>query len=201
MHEPAVKKTLYWCEHCNVPLIGRTCSCGNEATTIPLLQPYDLRPALFTDIACITDLIQSRYGPVPLPHVILLNKTGGYDRSELIIMNGVRFGFLTFDPVTRRYSLDIAPEALPYLIPHITTGILNLDDCIDLKAEKGRIGGKRIKLNASIPDGSYIVTKSGKYGTAIVKEGFIKVKELIPITPCTYPNLTGNRLSLTMSII
>jgi len=188
MHEPAVKKTLYWCEHCNIPLIGRTCSCGNEAKTIPLLQPYDLRPALSADRDHIIQLLTSQYGDVPVPKVILLNKTGGYDRAELIIMNGQRFGWFTFDPVTKTYSLDITPEALPFLVPHITKGIIDLTTHIDLKAEKGRIGGKRFPLKEPIPDGSVIVTANGKFGTAIVKEGFIKVRELLPITPSTYPD-------------
>ena len=46
LREPPVKKILYWCENCNVPLIGRTCECGSRSREIPLLQPYDLRPAL-----------------------------------------------------------------------------------------------------------------------------------------------------------
>jgi tRNA (Thr-GGU) A37 N-methylase len=37
---------LYWCDRCNVPLIGRTCACGAEGREIELLQPYDVRPAL-----------------------------------------------------------------------------------------------------------------------------------------------------------
>lgn len=188
MHEPAVKKTLYWCEHCNVPLIGRTCSCGNEAKTIPLLQPYDLRPALSADKALIDNLLSSQFGPVPLPNVILFNKTGGYDRSELIIINGLRFGFITFDPVTRTYSLDITPEALPFLIPHITKGIIDLTIHVDLKSEKGRIGGKRFPLKEPMPDGSHIVVANKKYGTAIIKDGYIKVKELLPVSPSTYPD-------------
>ncbi|MCA1916112.1 aminotransferase class V-fold PLP-dependent enzyme [Methanospirillum hungatei] len=188
MHEPAVKKTLYWCEHCNVPLIGRTCSCGNEAKTILLLQPYDLRPALSADRDHIIQVLTSQYGDVPVPKVILLNKTGGYDRAELVIINGQRFGWFTFDPVTKTYSLDITPEALPFLVPHITKGIIDLTAHIDLKAEKGRIGGKRFPLKEPVPEGSVIVTANGKYGTAIVKEGYIKVKELIPITPSPYPD-------------
>jgi len=188
MHEPVVKKTLYWCEHCNVPLIGRTCSCGNEAKIILLLQPYDLRPALSADKTLFQKLITEKFGDAPLPHVILLNKTGGYDRAELIIINGDRFGWFTFDPVTRKHSIDIAPEALPFLIPHITKGIIDLTVHIDLKSEKGRIGGKKFPLKEPVQDGTFIVTANGKYGTAIVKDGTIKVKELIPVTPRTFPD-------------
>jgi len=188
MHEPAVKKILYWCEHCNVPLIGRTCSCGNEAKTIALLQPYDIRPALSGDRNRIIQLLRSQYGEVPVPKVILLNKTGGYDRAELVISNGDRFGWLSFDPVTKTYSLEVAPEALPFLVQHISKGVIDLGNHIDLKAEKGRIGGKRFPLKEPVPDGQVIVTATGKYGTATVKDGYIRIKELLPVLPKVYPD-------------
>ena len=53
MLEPPVKKVLYWCEECNVPLVGKTCSCKKEGKRIELLQPYDVRPALAADTALI----------------------------------------------------------------------------------------------------------------------------------------------------
>lgn len=188
MLKPAVKKTLYWCERCNVPLIARSCGCGSEGETIPLLQPYDLRPALSADRALIMDLLSEKVGDVPLPQVILLNKSGGYDRAELVIINGVRFGWLTFDPVRKRYSLDIAPEALPYLVPHIKKGVLDLATATDIRAEKGRIGGKRLALTRPVEDGTVIVSYKDKFGTGVVKDGHIRVKELIPVTPVTLPD-------------
>ncbi|MDD3574733.1 MAG: phosphoadenosine phosphosulfate reductase family protein, partial [Methanospirillum sp.] len=183
-----MKKILYWCEHCNVPLIGQTCSCGNEAKTIALLQPYDIRPALSLDRERIIQILTSQYGDIPVPKVMLLNKTGGYDRAELIIINGQRFGWFTFDPVKKTYSLEIAPEALPFLVQHISKGVIDLGTHIDLKAEKGRIGGKRFPLKEPVPDGQVIVTANGKYGTATVKDGYIRIKELLPVLPKVYPN-------------
>lgn len=186
MHEPAVKKTLYWCENCNVPLIGRSCSCGREVRSIPLLQPYDLRPALSADRNLIVELLTAQFGPVPLPKVILLNKTGGYDRADLVIVNGGRFGWLTFDPVTRHYSLDISPEALPFLLSHIGKGIVDLSTHIDAGSAKGRIGGKKFPLLIPLPDGTVIVKSGTKYGTGVVKDGFIRVKELLLVAPRVY---------------
>src|SRR5208337_3984763 len=152
MREPPVKKILYWCEHCNVPLIAKSCACGNEGKKIELLQPYDLRPALSADSALIRDLVQEQFGDVPLSRVILLNKTGGTDRADLVIMNGEPFGRLTFDPVARKFSLDVAPEALPFILPHVTKGIVDLDLCTDIRREPGRVGGKRIPLKAPLPN-------------------------------------------------
>lgn len=190
MREPAVKKDLYWCDTCNVPLIGRRCGCGAEGRQIPLLQPYDLRPALAADADLIRRLVHERFGAVPLPKIILLNKTGGTDRADLVIMHGNRFGWLTFDPVERRFSLDIAPEALPHIIPYATRGIVALEDHLDPGRGKIRIGGKRFPLTSPVADGMAIVTYRGKHGTGIVREGHIKVKELSPVTPreCSDPD-------------
>ncbi|MFA4876031.1 MAG: aminotransferase class V-fold PLP-dependent enzyme [Methanoregula sp.] len=188
MREPPVKKILYWCEHCNIPLIAKSCACGNDGKKIDLLQPYDLRPALSADADLIRTLIHESFGPVPLAKILLLNKTGGVDRADLVIMNGERLGWLTFDPVVRRFSLDIAPEALPFLVSHATKGIVDLDIHTDARREQGRIGGKRIPLKTAIPNGTVIVRYKGKYGTGMVKDGSIKVKELIPVVPATPKN-------------
>jgi cysteine desulfurase/selenocysteine lyase len=188
MREPAVKKTLYWCNHCNVPLIGRSCGCGAEGRAISLLQPYDVRPALAADRELIKKLVHKQFGPVPLPKIILLNKTGGLDRADLVIMHGDRFGWLTFDPVSRRFSLDIAPEALPYLIPHATRGIINIGTDTDIGLEPGRIGGKRFPLKTTVEDGTVIVAYKKRFGTGVVKEGFIRVKEVMPVTSRAPPD-------------
>ncbi|MCX6682845.1 MAG: aminotransferase class V-fold PLP-dependent enzyme [Methanoregula sp.] len=188
MREPPVKKILYWCENCNVPLIGKICACGAEGKRITLLQPYDVRPALAEDMGLIKRLVQERFGTVPLPLIVLFNKTGGVDRADLIIMHGERFGWLTFDPVTRTFNLDIAPEALPYLIAHAKQGIVDLDIQTDARKEQGRIGGKRFLLKSMVPDGTVIVKYRNRFGTGTVKDGSIKVKEIIPVVPRKPPN-------------
>jgi len=188
MLEPPVKKILYWCEECNVPLIARSCACGREGKRIELLQPYDVRPALMADYTLIATLLRDRFGPVPLATILLLNKTGGVDRADLVIMNGERLGWLTFDPVTREFSLDIAPEALPYLIGHATKGIIDLAVQTEAGREGGRIGGKRLRLKTPAPGGTVIVKFRNRYGTGTVRDGFIKVRELNTVVPRTCPN-------------
>lgn len=188
MREPAVKKILYWCDNCNVPLIGRTCACGARSREIPLLQPHDVRPALAADMALIRSLLAAQFGDIPLPGVVLLNKTGGTDRADLVIVHGDRFGWLTFDPVTRQFSLDIAPEALPYILPHATRGIVDLEAERAVNAHKGRIGGKRFPLSTPVPDGTVIVSYKNRFGTGVVKDGQVRVKELVPVEPRTRPD-------------
>jgi len=186
--EPAVKKVLYWCDQCNVPLIGRTCSCKARAREIELLQPHDVRPALAADTALIRRLLSDRFGDIPLPRVVLLNKTGGADRADLVIVHGDRLGWLTFDPIARKFSLDIAPEALPYILPYATRGIVDLDAEPAVRAHKGRIGGKRFALATGVPDGTVIVAYKNRFGTGVVKDGQVRVKELVSVAPRTRPD-------------
>jgi cysteine desulfurase/selenocysteine lyase len=188
LREPPVKKILYWCENCNVPLIAKSCACGKEGKKIELLQPYDVRPALAADAALIKKLVRERFGTVPLAKILLLNKTGGVDRADLVIMHGERFGWLTFDPVSRKFSFDVAPEALQYILSFVKQGIVDLDLQTDARKEQGRIGGKRIPLKTPAPDGTVIVKYKNRYGTGMVKDGFIKVKELITVVPRTPQN-------------
>lgn len=188
IREPSVKKVLYWCDQCNVPLIGRTCACKTRTREVPLLQPYDVRPALAADMALIRRLLAERFGDVPLPHVVLLNKTGGTDRADLVIVHGERFGWLTFDPVSRKFSLDIAPEALSYILPHATRGIIDLEAEPAVIAHRGRIGGKRFPLKDPVPDGTVIVAYKNRFGTGVVRDGQVRVKDLAPITPRTRSN-------------
>ncbi len=188
IREPPVKKVLYWCDHCNVPLIGRSCACGAEGRGIELLQPFDVRPALAADAELIKKLVRERFGNVPLPAVLLLNKTGGVDRADLVIAHGQRFGWLTFDPVTRKFSLDLTPEALPYIIRHVTKGIVDLDTELSGRTDTGRIGGKKFPLKTPVPDGTVIVKYRNRYGTGIVKDGQVRVKELMAVEPRTGPN-------------
>ncbi|UUX93327.1 phosphoadenosine phosphosulfate reductase domain-containing protein [Methanoplanus endosymbiosus] len=186
--EPSAKNNLNWCKNCNIPLIGKTCSCGSEPKNIPLLRPYEIRPALSADYKLIKTLIEDKFGEIPLSQVILLNKTGGADRNDLIIMNGERLGWLIFDPVKREHRFDIAVEALPFIFSHITKGIIDIYTDTNYSKEQGRIGGKKLKLNSPVENGTYIVKYKAKAGTGIVKDGSIKIKELIQILPQEVPD-------------
>ncbi len=146
IREPPAKKILYWCDTCNVPLIGRSCACGADGRAIELLQPYDVRPVLAADMQLIKSLVRERFGNIPLQTVMLFNKTGGVDRADLVIAHGQRFAWLTFDPVTRTYNLDLIPDALPYIIKHVTKGIIDLDTDLAGARESGRMGGKKFPL-------------------------------------------------------
>src|SRR5690606_11309475 len=121
-----VKKVLYWCPRCNIPLLGRSCMCGAEGRAIPLLRPYDARPALKADRDLLAWLLDERYGTDTLPRVIVLNKTGGIDRKDLVIANGGRFGWLSYDPAQQRFDLELTFESLPFILPSARRNVLEL---------------------------------------------------------------------------
>jgi len=191
MQEPPVKKILYWCPECNIPLIGRSCACGREGSPIKLLEPYDVRPALDADRSLIAGLIRERFGDCQIPRVLLLNKAGGTDRNDLVIANGSRFGWLTFDPVSRQFRFDLSIEAVGYLIAGATRGIVDLEASAELppdRASRGRIGGKKFRVRYDGPDGTVIVRYRGKFGTGVVNDNWIRVREVGQVTTAAFPD-------------
>ena len=187
-------KQLYWCPVCNIPLLAKTCACKTESIKIDLQQPYDVRPALKGDYELIQNLIKKRFGEkVTLPNILVLNKAGGMDRNDLIIANGVRFAWLSFDQSKRRFSLDIEAEALPWLIGKADRGIVRLEDAA-VSIPEGRLGGKKITVKPqAIEDGVVIVRYKSKYGTGILKGESLKIKELGAVEPAKQlPNPTWN---------
>ncbi|HUK38582.1 MAG TPA: aminotransferase class V-fold PLP-dependent enzyme [Methanomicrobiales archaeon] len=182
MREPPVKKTLYWCDRCDVPLIARTCGCGATGRAVPLQAPYDVRPALAADLALLGELAGDRFGPVPVPKIVLLNKAGGVDRNDLVIVHGERFGWLSFDPVARKSVFDLAAGGLPFIVGRATRGIVDLGRAASREDLEGRrIGGKRIPVKTDEPDGTVVVKYRGGYGTGALREGQLRVKEIVPV--------------------
>ncbi len=178
-------KYLYWCPRCNVPLVAKTCSCGAETIKIPLQQPYDVRPVLKADRDLLQKLVTERFGPrVTLPEVMVFNKAGGLDRNDLVIANGVRFAWLWFDPVSRRFRLDIEAQALPYLIGKAEKNIINLETAAE-NLPAGRLGGKKVAAETTAEEGVVILQYKSKYGTGIFKDGFVRIKELVQVEPKT----------------
>ncbi|NYT06840.1 MAG: phosphoadenosine phosphosulfate reductase family protein [Methanomicrobiales archaeon] len=190
MREPPVKKVLYWCPRCNVPLLGRSCACGEQGERMPLLRPYDVRPALSTDRKILTTILTERFGTGDLPKIVLFNKTGGLDRNDLVIANGARFGWLSFHPCEKRWTFVPELEALPFLLPRARAGVIDLEAAYrggEAIADR-RIGGKRLPVRTNIPDGPVIVRFRGQAGTGFLSEGFLKIRKLGTVIEKEYPD-------------
>ncbi|HON82089.1 MAG TPA: phosphoadenosine phosphosulfate reductase family protein [Methanoregulaceae archaeon] len=190
MREPPIKKVLYWCPRCNVPLLGQGCACGGQGERIPLLRPYDVRPAFGTDRNMLSTLLLQRFGTGDLPEIILFNKAGGLDRNDLVIANGARFGWLSFHPCTRRWSFVPEQEALPFLLPRARAGIIDLETaCREPEAISGRkIGGKRVAVWTDLTDGPVIVLFRGMAGTGILSGDRLKIRKIGVVPVSEYPD-------------
>jgi len=57
-----------------------------------------------------------------------------------------------------------------------------------VRAHKGRIGGKRFALATGVPDGTAIVAYKNRFGTGVVKDGQVRVKELVSVAPRARPD-------------
>lgn len=185
MERPPVKRVLYWCDRCNVPLLGRTCACGAEGRAIPLLEPYDIRPALARDMQLLKELMEEQFGAAPIPKVILLNKAGGIDRTDLAIAHGRRMGWLLFDLTERRYRFDLEPDAVPLLAGTATRGVVVLErDALDARLLRaGHLAGKKLRIRAEPGggDGVVIVRYGDRWGTGVRKGGELRIRELHPM--------------------
>jgi 3'-phosphoadenosine 5'-phosphosulfate sulfotransferase (PAPS reductase)/FAD synthetase len=188
--DPPVKKTLFWCPSCNVPLLGKTCACGAEGDRIPLLKPYDVRPALRADRDLLTGLLTDLFGINEIPRLVLFNKTGGLDRNDLVIANGARFGWLSFHPCQKRWSFVPEFDALPWLLPRAKKRIIDLSSGCSGKEMiyEGRIGGKLLPLKGEITDGPVLLRYQEYTGTGMVSDNKVRVRKLGRIGERTYPD-------------
>ncbi len=187
MKPTPLKRFLFWCPRCNVPLLARQCSCGETGRELPLLRPYDVRPALEHDRELIIDLLRERYGTGALPRIVLFNKTGGLDRNDLIIANGRRFGWLSFDPCTRKYALDLSFEALDYLAPSAGRGVVDITEITERSGGR-RLGGKRLEVETDVPDGCVILRAGSLWGIGHLSGGSVRVRKLGHLQPGDYPD-------------
>ena len=179
-----LQKQLYWCPKCNIPLTAKTCACDTQSIKIELQQPFDVRPALKADYDLILRTLKNRFGDrVTLPKILVLNKAGGLDRNDLIIANGIRFAWFSFNPALRRFAIDIEAEALPFLAEKADKGIIRLEDAA-VEIPDGRLGGKKISIKPqTIEDGVVIIRYKSKWGTGILKGTSLKIKELGALEP------------------
>ncbi|ASJ12803.1 phosphoadenosine phosphosulfate reductase domain-containing protein [Thermococcus thioreducens] len=110
------KAHVYWCEKCNVPLIGDSCAVHGKGGVFRLniTPPGDLRFAFEKDIEFIRSVFREHYG-VDLGElfdgkIVLLNKTPGEDDSYEIILDGYVFGWIRFDPLELKWKPGLKVE-------------------------------------------------------------------------------------------
>jgi phosphoadenosine phosphosulfate reductase len=103
---------LYWCPHCNLPILEtkRCALCGGETIKCQITPPGDARPAFAHDIDLIRRTIDFQYGTgagqkvIPDKKLVVLNKAPALDKMNEIILDGVIIGALYFDVVQQRWK-------------------------------------------------------------------------------------------------
>lgn len=137
---PGPYTSIRWCYRCNLPLIGERCAiCNEKGREIALGPPGDVRFCSPADRSKLHDILISVYGTDPLGNrVILLNKIGGEDRTDQVIVDGMVFGILRYDLAQLEWKLDLQVEGAGILAEHTQKRTVELSDAT------GHLSGKTV---------------------------------------------------------
>lgn len=93
------KLLLHWCSHCNVPVLGKKCSCGESTQKVEVTPPGDIRPAFQYDIDHINAVSLKQFNAplIPEGHLVVMNKAPYDDRMEEIIVDGEVLASIRFE--------------------------------------------------------------------------------------------------------
>lgn len=101
------KLTLYWCDACNVPVLGKKCAkCGSATRYVECTPPGDIRPAFKFDVDLINATIEDGFGHsglIPEDRLAVLNKAPYEDRMDEVYVDGRMFGTIRFDPARLKW--------------------------------------------------------------------------------------------------
>ncbi|UGV40540.1 phosphoadenosine phosphosulfate reductase family protein [Methanococcoides orientis] len=93
------KLLLHWCSNCNVPVLGKKCSCGESTQKVEVTPPGDIRPAFQYDIDNINAVSMKQFNAplIPEGHLVVMNKAPYDDRMEEIIVDGEVLASIRFE--------------------------------------------------------------------------------------------------------
>ncbi|WP_214044322.1 phosphoadenosine phosphosulfate reductase family protein [Methanomethylovorans sp.] len=142
-HGADLQHHIFWCYHCNVPLLRSTCDvCLAEGSRLDLFPPGDIRFCSPYEKELIHVLLLSAFGCDPIgSRIILLNKTTGDDRTDGIIVDGLHFGVLRFDMRSLSHVLDLSIEGAKVLAEKTT------NRTVVLRKASSHLSGKKIKAD------------------------------------------------------
>ncbi|MDV0447098.1 Phosphoadenosine phosphosulfate reductase [Methanosarcinaceae archaeon Ag5] len=170
--------SIYWCTHCNLPLIGDRCGiCQKLGREIKLSQPADVRFAQGYDVELVEKHMLRLFSCNPLEgRVFLLNKIPGDDQTLEIIADGLLIGVLRFDLKKLDFVFELAPDGarLFFAEPYIFAAAGRI---VDIQKAKSHLNGKNISIDmiekfpAGISAGETVLLRSGNligYGVSHV---------------------------------
>jgi phosphoadenosine phosphosulfate reductase len=203
--KPDQDASIFWCLHCNLPLISQECTmCNIQGTQISLPPPGDVRFCSPYERGTLHDILISRYGSDPLGNrIILLNKIGGEDKTDQVIVDGLILGILRYDLTIMDWQLDLSMEGAAIL-----TGYTN-QRTVELSDIKGHLSGKTVKsdLVVSCSDdirmGDDVIIKKGSMvgvGTALLNSNDM-AKDETPAVRIKKISSTKSRLHVKIPLM
>ncbi|MFQ5977531.1 MAG: phosphoadenosine phosphosulfate reductase family protein [Candidatus Heimdallarchaeota archaeon] len=130
MRAPFLAKIrLNWCKTCNVPHLGRICTCGTRTIKVTVAPPGDARPAFPQDLDLLFRVTSSAFGDKAAKalkdsmhqKVVLLNRTSFLDRMDEVVCDGDILGTLRFNVVAKTFQFIPRPIG--------ALRLLNGEDC------------------------------------------------------------------------
>ncbi|WP_340820093.1 phosphoadenosine phosphosulfate reductase family protein [Methanolobus sp. WCC4] len=137
---------LYWCPSCNVPVLGKECSCGTATTQVTITPPGDIRPAFAYEIDLINKLSVEQFN-APLitdDRVVVLNKSPYDDRMDEIIIDGEVVGIIRFELEKLKWVLLLRLNGARRIFDNADHMALKSWVSIDAGAEKFILGGASV---------------------------------------------------------
>jgi phosphoadenosine phosphosulfate reductase len=162
--KPGKDTSIHWCPGCNLPLISAGCAlCGSAGLRIELGPPGDVRFCSPYERSILHNILITSYDTDPLGmRIILLNKIGGEDKTDQVIVDGLVFGILRFDLKTLAWQLGLSMDGGALMAQYTRRMTVELSDV------PGHISGKSISLDKiqwysdDIRQGDDVIVRKGK---------------------------------------
>ncbi|SES65180.1 phosphoadenosine phosphosulfate reductase [Methanococcoides vulcani] len=154
---------IFWCKECNIPLIKPKCdSCDGEILEVKLSGSGDIRFCSPYEREVLGGLLLSEYDCDPIGlHMVLLNKIPGDDKTDEVIVDGLKIGVLFYDMHVMAYRFE--PSATGAQLLHSVTG----SRTVILKKTRSHLNGKKVQaemlehFSNDIKKGDPVIVVSG----------------------------------------
>ncbi len=89
---------IYWCDECNVPLIGKRCGiCGKEGRKLKITPPGEMRIGFEEEAKILKNAIKEQFSCDLNFNLVYFNRIPHYDRMDEVILDGEVIGNLRFE--------------------------------------------------------------------------------------------------------
>jgi phosphoadenosine phosphosulfate reductase len=164
---------IFWCEKCNLPLIGEECGkCGAKGKIILLSQPADVRFCSPYEREILNKQLVLAFGCDPLgERLILLNKIPGEDKTDEVLVDGFVFGILRFELSGMNYVFEPSLQGAKILLKSAR------EKKVAIKKIGKHLNGKNVRaefieiFDINIKPGDFVLVAAGNltgYGISYV---------------------------------